>query len=90
MAKALDKKIIEELRVIMRQDKESGRVQRGVSWPETMDKAVNEYMKATGIERSMLVQVAVARFLSISAPKATAPTSAAFEYVPLTAELTPA
>lgn len=65
--------VIAELRAIVEiETQEPGRVQRGISWSKDMDSAVSRVMDATGIDRSKLVQLAVARFLGVETPKAPA------------------
>jgi hypothetical protein len=54
-----------------------GRVQRGISWPAWMDNAVNEYLAQLNadiadadqrMDRSRLIQLAIARLLSLNEP----------------------
>lgn len=69
----VDTAVIAELRAIVHTEtQEQGRVQRGISWSQGMDASVLRVMDVTGINRSKLVQLAVARFLGVETPKALA------------------
>lgn len=56
--------VLTKLRAVI-EDATPGRAQRGISWPAPMDEAVNAYLEATGMERSTLVQIAVAHYLEL-------------------------
>lgn len=82
----LDPNVLLELRGVIEASQLGGRIQRGVSWPEALDEAVNRYLSAVpNLTRSGLVQRAVAKYLGIAvpAPKAPAAFGSRAEYLPL-------
>jgi hypothetical protein len=56
---------LEQLRAIAKSRAESGRIQRGISWPKEIDDAVTRAMDSTGMDRSVIVQVAVGQLLGL-------------------------
>jgi hypothetical protein len=89
MAKTtLNQDVLNKLRARIA-EQQSGRVQRGISWPEWVDKEVNAYLdEVPELDRSGLVRQAVIEFLGLAepAPKGAAAARAAdnrMRYVPV-------
>lgn len=63
--------VLAKLRAVIA-NTDAGRVQRGISWPSALDEAVNAYIGTAAMERSTLVQIAVAQYLEFEMPPAIA------------------
>jgi len=86
----VNKAVLNRLRSMLAPESR-GRIVRSISWPEDIDAAVNQYVQEVNadlpagsqrLDRSGLIQIALAEFLGLPAPKVKMPSTSP-TYVPL-------